>query len=67
MAIAEIAANSGFGVVESFVRVFREAYGMPPAKCRREGSHRRFDPSTRALILAQRRKERISLSASSAR
>jgi len=44
--IAEIAAKSGFGGVESFTRVFRDAYGMPPAKYRREGSHRRFDPST---------------------
>lgn len=44
MPIAEIAAKSGFGGVESFIRLFKAAYGMPPAKYRREGSHRRFDP-----------------------
>jgi AraC family transcriptional regulator len=44
MPIAEIAARSGLGGVESFTRLFRAAYGMPPAKYRREGSHRRFDP-----------------------
>lgn len=42
--IAEIAEKSGFGGVESFTRVFKAAYGMPPAKYRRDGSHRRFDP-----------------------
>lgn len=42
--IEEIAAKSGFGSVESFTRAFKAAYGMPPAKYRREGSHRRFDP-----------------------
>lgn len=47
MPIAEIAAKSGLGGVESFTRQFRAAYGMPPAKYRREGSHRRFDAATR--------------------
>jgi AraC family transcriptional regulator len=44
MPIDEIAARSGLGSVESFTRIFKTAYGMPPAKYRREGSHRRFDP-----------------------
>jgi AraC family transcriptional regulator len=47
MTIEEIAAKSGFGSAESFTRIFKAAYGMPPAKYRREGSHRRFDPATR--------------------
>jgi AraC family transcriptional regulator len=47
MTIEEIAAKSGFGGVESFTRIFKAAYGMPPAKYRREGSHRRFDPTIR--------------------
>jgi len=45
MPIKEIAAKSGFGGVESFARIFKAAYGMPPAKYRRDGSHRQFDPA----------------------
>jgi len=45
MPIEEIAAKSGFGGVEPFTRAFKAAYGMPPAKYRRDGSHRRFDPT----------------------
>lgn len=44
MAIVEIAARSGFSGVDAFTRAFRQAYGMPPAQYRREGSHRQFDP-----------------------
>jgi AraC family transcriptional regulator len=44
MPIDQVAAKSGFGSVESFTRIFKAAHGMPPAKYRREGSHRRFDP-----------------------
>lgn len=47
MPIEEIAAKSGFGGVESFTRIFKAAYGMPPAKYRRDGSHRKFDPETK--------------------
>ena len=45
MTIEEIAAKSGYGSVEAFTRTFKAAYGMPPAQYRREGSHRRFDPT----------------------
>ena len=45
MPIQEIAEKSGLGGVESFTRTFKAAYAMPPAKYRREGSHRRFDPA----------------------
>lgn len=51
MTVEEIAAKSGFGGVESFTRIFKAAYGMPPAKYRREGSHRRFDPETRETVM----------------
>jgi AraC-like DNA-binding protein len=51
MPIEEIAAKSGFGGVESFTRIFKAAYGMPPAKYRREGSHRRFDPQTKETVM----------------
>lgn len=47
MSIEDIAQKSGFGGVESFTRIFKAAYGMPPAKYRREGSHRRFDPEAK--------------------
>src|SRR5512147_2341186 len=43
MPIEEIAEKSGFGSVESFTRIFKAAYGTPPAKYRRDGSHRQFD------------------------
>jgi AraC family transcriptional regulator len=42
--IAEIAAQSGYGSLQSFTRTFRAVYGMPPARYRKEGSHRRFRP-----------------------
>jgi AraC family transcriptional regulator len=45
MTIEEIAAKSGYGGVEAFTRTFKAAYGMPPAQYRRDGSHRRFDPT----------------------
>ena len=51
MPIEEIAEKSGFGGVESFTRIFKAVYGMPPAKYRREGSHRRFDPEIRETIM----------------
>jgi AraC family transcriptional regulator len=47
MPIDEVAARSGLGSVESFTRIFKSAYGMPPAKYRREGSHRWFDPEAK--------------------
>jgi len=47
MPIEEIAAKSGFGGVESFTRIFKAAYGTPPAKYRRDGSHRQFDPKAK--------------------
>jgi AraC family transcriptional regulator len=47
MSIEEIAAKSGFGSLEAFTRVFKSAYGMPPARYRREGSHRRFVPDAK--------------------
>jgi AraC family transcriptional regulator len=47
LSIEEIAEKSGFGGVESFTRIFKAAYGMPPARYRREGSHRRFDPAVK--------------------
>lgn len=40
-----IARRSGYDNVQSFTRIFAEAYGMPPARYRREGSHTAFNPA----------------------
>lgn len=37
--IAEVAARSGYDSVAAFSRAFAPAYGMPPARYRREGRH----------------------------
>jgi AraC family transcriptional regulator len=42
MDIPRIARKSGYPNVQSFTRVFRAAYGMPPARYRRMGSHTQF-------------------------
>ncbi|CAB3764271.1 AraC family transcriptional regulator [Paraburkholderia solisilvae] len=43
--IADIAALSGYSSLQSFTRTFRAVYGTPPARYRKEGSHRRFRPA----------------------
>lgn len=40
--IEEVARRSGYANLQSFTRIFAEAYGMPPATYRRQGSHTRF-------------------------
>lgn len=42
--VEEVALRSGYDNVQSFTRIFAEAYGLPPARYRREGSHRAFNP-----------------------
>lgn len=41
--VEEVARRSGYGNVQSFTRIFAEAYGMPPATYRRQGSHMKFE------------------------
>ncbi|QCI63488.1 AraC family transcriptional regulator [Phreatobacter stygius] len=43
--IAEIAERSGYPNLQSFTRIFRAAYGMPPAQYRRHGTHSHFQKS----------------------
>ncbi|HEV2515476.1 MAG TPA: AraC family transcriptional regulator [Devosia sp.] len=43
--VEAIARRSGYDNVQSFTRIFAEAYGMPPARYRREGSHTAFNPA----------------------
>jgi len=43
--VEAIARRSGYDNLQSFTRIFAEAYGMPPARYRREGSHTAFNPA----------------------
>src|ERR1700710_3041286 len=45
LSIAEIATLSGYSSLQSFTRTFSAVFGMPPARYRKEGSHRRFRPA----------------------
>lgn len=44
--VRDIAARWGYPNLQSFTRTFAAAYGMPPARYRREGSHRAFEPKS---------------------
>jgi AraC family transcriptional regulator len=45
--IADIAAGAGYASPDSFGRAFAQAYGMPPAAYRAEGSHAAFKAANR--------------------
>ncbi|MHC8493682.1 AraC family transcriptional regulator [Thalassospira sp. SM2505] len=40
--IDDIAKRCGYPNLQSFTRIFSDSYGMPPARYRKEGSHRKF-------------------------
>jgi AraC family transcriptional regulator len=40
--VSEVARRCGYPNLQSFNRIFSSVYGMPPARYRSEGSHRRF-------------------------
>jgi AraC family transcriptional regulator len=42
--VGEIAKRSGYPNLQSFNRIFKSVYGMPPARYRKEGSHIGFEP-----------------------
>ena len=42
--IDEVATRAGYGSVPAFTRAFAEAYGLPPATYRENGSHADFQP-----------------------
>ncbi len=44
-ALAQIAKKSGYNSVQSFSRAFNQAYGIPPARYRKQGSHNQFNIS----------------------
>ena len=43
LSVGEIAKRSGYPNVQSFNRIFKAVYGMPPARYRKEGSHKLFE------------------------
>lgn len=43
--VEAVAKRSGYDNLQSFTRIFADAYGMPPARYRREGSHTVFNPA----------------------
>ncbi|MGV4795630.1 GyrI-like domain-containing protein [Rhizobium sp. F40D2] len=45
LAVSEIARRSGYPNLQSFTRIFKSVYGMPPGRYRKEGSHTAFQPS----------------------
>ncbi len=42
LSVEEIARRTGYPNLQSFTRIFKSAFGMPPARYRREGSHTVF-------------------------
>ncbi|MDL2405685.1 AraC family transcriptional regulator [Rhizobium calliandrae] len=50
LSVGDIAKRSGCPNLQSFNRIFKSVYGMPPARYRNEGSHRIFTPSTQGRI-----------------
>ncbi|WP_423067720.1 AraC family transcriptional regulator [Devosia sp. CN2-171] len=43
--VEDVARRSGYDNLQSFTRIFSDAYGMPPARYRKEGSHAAFNPA----------------------
>jgi AraC family transcriptional regulator len=43
MPIETVASRSGDPNVQSFTRIFKDVYGLPPATYRERGSHTQFD------------------------
>jgi AraC family transcriptional regulator len=42
MSIDDIAGKSGYSNVQSFNRIFKSSYGLPPAQFRKNGTHAKF-------------------------
>ncbi|NLR96253.1 AraC family transcriptional regulator [Rhizobium sp. P38BS-XIX] len=50
LSVNDIARRSGYPNLQSFNRIFKSVYGMPPARYRNEGSHTIFEPGTQGRI-----------------
>lgn len=46
LSVEAIARRSGYPNVQSFNRTFKAVYGLPPARYRKEGSHRAFEAAS---------------------
>ena len=46
LSVDTIARRSGYPNVQSFTRIFKAVYGMPPAMYRRQGTHMQFHSTT---------------------
>lgn len=51
MAIEEVAERCGYPNLQSFTRIFKSVYGMPPAQYRKAGSHRQFQGPERERMM----------------
>lgn len=51
MTIERVACKSGYRNVQSFTRIFKAEYGLPPAQYRHRGSHTRFLQQTMNEVL----------------
>ena len=45
LSVEQVGKRAGYDNVQSFTRIFADAYGMPPATYRRDGSHAAFNPA----------------------
>lgn len=45
MTMSEVARRSGYDNLQSFTRIFKSVYGMPPARYREHGGHAAFRPA----------------------
>ena len=52
LSVGEIAKRSGYPNLQSFNRIFKSVYGMPPGQYRKEGSHKAFEPSPNGKTVA---------------
>jgi AraC family transcriptional regulator len=53
MGIAEIAKRTGYQNVQSFTRIFKTEFDLPPAQYRKQGSHTRFQATTPTSTLSR--------------
>lgn len=51
--VSDIAVRCGYRSMQSFSRVFRSVYGMPPSRYRKEGSHTQFNPILRPFLTGE--------------
>jgi AraC family transcriptional regulator len=66
MTVEEVAARSGYPNVQSFTRIFRSVFGMPPGRYRTHGSHTHFQHRNREDTATMYPVEMKTISAASA-